>query len=277
MKIRHNKKRNTAFIYESLVREVTVASMKKDKARHKRALSLLKKHFREGTILKQHLDCYRSLYQNQDLDKRTAERILIEAKQASRLLDAHGLFVKQSDLIKDVNVEMERDFYNTFVPNYRTLATIYHIFSEKSSPKHRVMLETQLLSDMSNTPVEASPLGDVDDIVYRSFVAKFNDKYNNSLLGEQKLLLEHYIASFVNNGLELKIYLNSELVRLRQALEESLERDVIKEDPQMLAKTKNIIERFSSFKEEPINDKMLLTVLKTQQLVKEIFEDADRS
>ena len=149
MKIRHNKKRNTAFIYESLVREVTVAAMKQDRQRHDKAVSLLKKHFREGSILKQHLNCYRSLYENQDIDKRTAERILIEAKQASRLLDAHGLFVKQSDLIKDVNVEMEKDFYNTFVPNYRTLATIYHIFSDKSSPKQRVMLETQLVSDMS--------------------------------------------------------------------------------------------------------------------------------
>jgi len=277
MKIRHNKKRNTAFIYESLVREVTVAAMKKDKRRHKIAVSLLKKHFKEGSILKQHLDCYRSLYENQNIDQRTAERILIEAKQASRLLDAHGLFVKQSDLIKDVNVEIERDFYNTFVPNYRTLATIYHIFSDKSSPKQRVMLETQLLSDMSGTPTQSAPVGEIDDVVYKSFVAKFNNKYNNSLLSEQKTLLEHYISSFVNNGLELKVFLNCELTRLREALEKSMGGDIIKQDPEMLKKAKSILERFDSFKAEPVNDKMLLTVLKTQQLVKEIFEDADRS
>ena len=35
MKIKHNKKRNTAFIYEALIREATVAAMRGDAEKRK--------------------------------------------------------------------------------------------------------------------------------------------------------------------------------------------------------------------------------------------------
>ena len=45
MKIRHNKKRNTAFVYEALIREGTAAILKKDEAKRDKIVALLKKHF----------------------------------------------------------------------------------------------------------------------------------------------------------------------------------------------------------------------------------------
>mgnify|MGYP003681682129 FL=1 len=120
MKIRHNKKRNTAFIYESLIKEATAAIIKNDQKTKQKVVTILKKHFSEGSVLRRHLECYRSLYESNNLDTNTAERILVEAKMASRLLDTQGLFVSQSDLIKDVNEEFPNQFFNTFVPNYKT-------------------------------------------------------------------------------------------------------------------------------------------------------------
>ena len=49
------------------------------------------------------------------------------------------------------------------------------------------------------------------NIPYKIFVNKFNDKYQTTLLKEQKELLTHYIASFADNGMGLKIFLNSEI------------------------------------------------------------------
>ena len=37
MKIKHNKKRNTAFVYEILIKEATVAILKKDTKRRNKA------------------------------------------------------------------------------------------------------------------------------------------------------------------------------------------------------------------------------------------------
>ena len=51
MKIKHNKKRNTAFVFEALVREATVAVIKENHEVKDKAVALIKKHFAPGTLL----------------------------------------------------------------------------------------------------------------------------------------------------------------------------------------------------------------------------------
>jgi hypothetical protein len=45
----------------------------------------------------------------------------------------------------------------------------------------------------------------------------------------------------------------------------------------MLKKTNVIIEKLENFSKEPISDELLLTVLKTQALVKEIYTDGNNN
>jgi hypothetical protein len=278
MKIRHNKKRNTAFIYESLIKEATAAVIKNDNKTKQKVVSILKKHFSEDSILKRHLDCYRSLYESRNLDKNTAEKILKEAKLAGRLLDTEGLFVSQSDLIKDVNTEFDSQFYNTFVPNYKTLASIARVFSNKTSPRNSVLLENQILDHMMSKKDDKQSITEpIDDIVLSSFVKKFNDKYEEELLSEQKELLTHYISSFADNSLMLKSFLNEEVSRLKQFLKTSISAGEIKEDPEMAQKTARLIEKLENLYSESINEESLLMILKTQSLVKEIASDADNT
>ena len=97
MRPKHNKKRNTAFVYESLVKEATVAILKNDYERRDKVVNIIKKHFNRDSLLRKDLEIYQSLYENQSLDKNTSTRILTEAKLASRLLDTEGIFVKQSE------------------------------------------------------------------------------------------------------------------------------------------------------------------------------------
>tara|TARA_R110000824_G_scaffold147919_2_gene317476 strand:+ start:5309 stop:6142 length:834 start_codon:yes stop_codon:yes gene_type:complete len=277
MKIKHNKKRNTAFVYESIVKEATVAILKGDNTGKDRAIKILRKHFAHGSVLHRHLDCYRSLYKNQSIEKEMSEKILREAKLASRLLDSEGLFIKQTDLINDVNKELSSEVFSNFVPNYKTLATIDQIFSGKLSPKNSIILESQVIQNMSHTGANLDNWDVVDNIVYSSFVHKFNKKYNTGLLQEQKQLLNHYISSFSDNALSLKSFLNTEIGRLKEALQAALEVDAIKDDSAMVKKTTQIIEKLDSFYKEQISDTVLLTVLKTQALVQEIFDHGDKS
>ena len=270
MKVKHNKKRNTAFVFEALVREATVAILKKEGDRKNRVVSILKKHFYDGSPLKKDLECYRSLYENQNLDKETSEKIFKEVRLHKRLIDPDGLFKQQTELIHDINKELTSEVFNNFVPNYKTLATIAQMFSSKTSPKDSVILEKLLVENMQKAAEErdATP---VDSLTYRTFVNKFNEKYENDLLNEQKSLLTHYIASFADNALELKIFLNEEIARLKQKLVEAKEADEIKNDEDMLLKTEQVIEKLNSFAKEDITENVLLTVLKTQSLVKEIY------
>ena len=135
-----------------------------------------------------------------------------------RLLDPTGLFKAQSALIKDVNKELSPQVFNNFVPNYKSLATIAQIFSDKVSPKNRVILENEIIDNMVETPISTSDQK-VDDVVYRTFTKKFNNKYDTGLLEEQKQLLNHYVSSFADNSVELKLFLNEEIGRLIKVLE----------------------------------------------------------
>ncbi len=270
MKKRHNKKRNTAFVFEALVREATVAIIKEDHVRKNKAVSIIKKHFALDSILYRDLQNYRSLYENQEIDRTTAEKIVKEARLASRLMDAHGLFVSQSDLIADVNKELTPEVFNNFVPNYKTLASISQMFSDRSSPKNAIILENTIVDNMVAIAEERESMAPIDNLVLNSFITKFNAKYQDELLESQKTLLNCYITSFADNGVGLKTFLNSEIGRLKEALDQSLVSDIIREDEDLSAKANKVVEKLSSFQKEGISDKVILTVLKTQKLVEEM-------
>ncbi|HCT52668.1 MAG TPA: hypothetical protein DF712_09430 [Balneola sp.] len=95
------------------------------------------------------------------------------------------------------------------------------------------------------------------------------------MLENQKNLLNYYITSFTDNNLSLKVYLNSEIGRLKETLSNALETSVIKEDNELKEKTTQVIEKLQQLHSCNVEEKVVLTVLKTQQLVEEITNDAD--
>lgn len=276
MKNKHNKKRNTAFVFEALAREATTAIIKGDQERKAKVVSIVRKHFTGDSLLKKDLECYRSLYENQNLDKETSQKILEAVMAAKRLIDPDGLFKQQTEVINDINKELTPATFNNFVPNYKSLATIAKMFNT-NSPKQAVMLETKIVEGMTGV-IEEQQMQPIDSITFTTFTKKFNEKYNGSLLREQKELLNHYISSFSHDELETKIYLNRELGRLKQSLSEAVKVEEIANDPEMVKKTNAVKERLESLSGETrLNESTLLTILKTQELVKEIYNDASNS
>ena len=188
MKVKHNKKRNTAFVYEALIKEATDAIVKNDIERKHKIVKIVKQYFEPFSELKKDLDCYRSLYETRNTEKETSEKIMKEVKLSKRLIDPEGLFKQQTNLIKDINKDLGPDTFNNFVPNYKTLANIFQMFNG-STPKQQIMLETQMIEFMTSDVQKQEDMVPIDNIVYNSFVKKFNEKYGDDLLKEQKELL----------------------------------------------------------------------------------------
>jgi hypothetical protein len=276
MKNKHNKKRNTAFVFEALAREATTAIIKGDQERKAKVVSIVRKHFTGDSLLRKDLECYRSLYENQNLDEATSKKILEAAMISKRLIDPDGLFKQQTEVINDINKDLSPVTFNNFVPNYKSLATIAKMFNT-NSPKQTVMLESKIIQGMTGK-TEEQTLDPIDSLTFTTFTKKFNEKYGDSLLREQKELLNHYISSFSQDELETKIYLNRELGRLKQSLSEAVNVDEIANDPEMIKKTNAVKDRLEILlKETRLNESTLLTILKTQELVKEIYDDASNS
>jgi|TARA_E500000305_G_scaffold86046_1_gene72205 hypothetical protein len=276
MKNKHNKKRNTAFVFEALAREATVAIIKGDVERKAKVVSIVRKHFTGDSLLKKDLECYRSLYENQNIDQTTSKKIVEAALAAKRLIDPDGLFKQQTEVIKDINRELSPQAFNNFVPNYKSLATIAKMFNT-NSPKQSVMLEAKIVEGMAGN-TEVSKLEPIDSITFATFTNKFNKKYGDTLLREQKALLSQYISSFSNEEIELKIYLNRELGRLKESLEKAAEIEEVAADKEMINKTKLVKERLDALSNKIIlTETTLFTILKTQELVKEIYDDGSNS
>ena len=275
MKLKHNKKRNTAFIYEALIKEATSALLKNNTEKREKIVKIIRKHFNQKSLLRRDLGCYRSLYENQSLERPICEKIVTEAKISQRLIDPHGLFKQQTELISDINKEVSRDVFANFVPNYKTLASIAQLFSDKLTPKDAIILENQIIEAMMANSHKNNEFEKIDEIIVRKFIQKFNEKYGDDLLVEQKELLSYYITSFTDNAVELKMFLNEEIKRLKEQLAKAKEFDEIKNDSVMIEKADKILEKLHSFNASTINDNVLTTVIKTQELVKEIYNNAD--
>ena len=62
MRLKHNKKRNTAFVYETLVRELTESVVKNNKNKQNKIVSIIKEHFTDDSTLREELELYKSIY-----------------------------------------------------------------------------------------------------------------------------------------------------------------------------------------------------------------------
>jgi hypothetical protein len=277
MKSKHNKRRNTALLYEVLVRELTKSVLAEKEDQKKIILKIIKEHFNKNSLLKKDLDLYKALDETKNVTKDVAEKIVAEAKREKAKIYEKELFDEQSKLIFDVNKYLTSEVFSTFVPNYRSLATIYQLFDNKVPIQKRVMLESQIVGNMTTVLSEKQEekIEPLDKLVYKTVINKFNSIYGseNTLLKEQKELINKYILSAADSAIDLKVYLNEELSRLKSVVTKSLNEDCVKNDNLMVEKTKEVLNIIEGFKTKEVDQVMLEQVLNIQQLVREIEKD----
>jgi hypothetical protein len=265
--MKHNKKRNTAFIYETLTRELTKAIINKDSTTKQKLGSILKEFFSKGTILAEELELYTVLLETVNIHPKVAERILSETKSAYASLDESSIFSAQSRVISSINKEIGADVWGNFIPNFKSLASVNAIFNSKAAIKKRVLFEQMIVDRMSQptTAEDTQRLEPLDNLTYNSFIRKFNDKYAD-LLSEQKDLLNRYVTSFADDGFELRLYLNEELRRLKETLSSHQESS----EGNLDTKIEEVVEYLEGFRKREFVDTDLNKVLKTQELVREL-------
>ena len=273
MRRKHNKKRNTAFLYEVLTTELTKSIIEKNPSKKRFISHLIKENFSTRAILGKELEHYHALLETTGLEGYVAEKLLQETKRAYSQLNSKRIFDAQTKIINKINKTLSKDAWGTFVPNFKSLATIDAIFNISTSVKQRVLHEEMIINLLqSPDKLEEHKLQPIDNIVYNSFVEKFNEKYGG-LLKEQKALLGKYISSFADNGLELKLYLNEEVGRLKESVEASLKIEEVYTDEKMVENTKKVLNVLEGFKEALPSVEVVSKILNIQELVKEIQSD----
>ena len=270
--MKHNKKRNTAFLYESLVKELTKAVVYQQENKKKLVLGMIKENFYKGSPLNEDLRLYKSILENKDkMTKDFTDRFLVETKKDYDALDRKSVFNAQTKLINQINKQLGTNVFANFVPNYKEIATVGSWFQDsKSTAKNRLIIETKVKQILVPSKKEEKEMKHIDNLTYKTFVGKFNDTYKNTLQENQKNRLTNYITSFSDNGLGLKVFINEELQVLKEKILLKLYegRNTLEENKRaQLQKVSVILEDFNN---KPLDGKMVEKLFYIQGLMEEI-------
>jgi len=264
MKFKHNKKRNTAFLFEALIREVTKAVAESDKGREKTAMKIIKECFSKSRELSRELKIYKCLLETSSFDKNLSRSLLSESKERYSSLDRKKIFNEQNTLINKINKQLGNSVFGNFVPQYKDIATIYQIFNKSGNAKEQVLLENQVIGLLTKESKQLEKPGHkVDSLVVKTFFKKFNEKYNKALLREQREVLRHFITDPGDN-LEFKLFLNEEIGRIKKEILES-----------HVSEKESLLEVLGSFREHEINYSLVEKIIKLQQLTHEMKENGN--
>ena len=270
--MKHNKKRNTAFLYECLIKELTKAIVREDKTRQTTIKKVLREFFNKNSELSKELDLYNSLLENKNLAESFSRRLLTETKKDFYSLDRKQVFNSQTKLINVINQKLGHNIFSNFIPNYKDLASVGLYFQNQNlTAKKRIMLEDNLVKFLGRNEKVLTEMKHLDNLEYRTFVNKFNESYDRTLQTEQKTLLTNYIISFSDNGLGLKSFLNEEIGRLKDAVDKHLLEGSRSSNKENFQKLKH---KLINYAQQPIDAKMIEEVFYIQDLIAEISKDA---
>jgi len=266
MKYNHNKKRNTALIYEVIINELTKASLKKDAQKKDKIVMVLKEFFGKGKILSKELDIYKSLADSIYPSRELAEKVLSESKRQFRALDRKKVFNEQTRLINKINKSLTKDVWNNYIFSFKKVATLNQVLQSDLPPKKQVVLESKLIESLLEPKGVEKKFPKVNNLAMKKFIENFNDKYTEQLDEAQKQFLNKYIMSHVDGGLEFKASIYTEIDRLKTVLRESLGHSP--KDTQ--TKIQKVLDKISDYNQRKIDKDLVYEVFKIQMLASEI-------
>jgi len=203
MSLKHRKKRNTALVYEFLVRRMASTMVDQDPDAYIAALQITKKYFQAGQPLAEEKALFDAIVQNRGLSEKAANAVLGEVMRHARGMDERLLEIKKSNLIKDVNYTFGPEFFSVHrIREYRLLASIQMLIDRYRNQKaqlsedvEKIKLEEGLVTYMTTSAPQpvAQPSQPVDTFVATLAMKKFEERYSGALNEGQRVILRNFM------------------------------------------------------------------------------------
>ena len=281
--IKHSKFRNTGFLFELLVRQVTSDILNNRKGI---AEGLLKKYFNSKTELSNELKLYQFIVSEKYNNENRAEKFVDAVIDSRAKLEEKKILKEKYNLIKEIKDNYSIDeFLRSQIPNYKVLASVYKIFEYKVNidqnydPKDfintKYALVEHLTGKANNTKaitestIETQLKKEDEEIrllTYNVLIENFNKKYTN-LNEQQKGLLKEYINSFTNSD-NLKKYVVNEVKVLVKDFKQIGSKITDKVTKIKLAETINQLSKIVS--SSKIKDNHITSLIMCYELQKEL-------
>ena len=282
-KIKHSKFKNTGFIFELLVRQITAEIISSSKSV---AETILKENFNGKKELSKELKLYQYLINEKYNSESKADQFINTILEARKRLDEKKLMKEKYNLIKEIKEKYDIDeFVKSPVSNYKVLASIYKLFEvvttdEQYEPTDIVSSRFTIAENIINTSIQNKDQKikdavleqykkqdeDLRAVSYKLLVESFNNKYKN-LSVEQKGLLREYINNINNTG-KLNEYVSNEVSKLVENLKLVGSKISDKVTKIKLAETIANIKKIKSVKK--IKEQHLSAMMMTYELLNEL-------
>lgn len=279
--ISHNKKRNSALLYEFLIRHVAKSLIHNKQDEAKRALNLSKKYFAKGKPLNEELKLFRNIMETDVASRHSAQKILTSVCESAKRTNSRDLDKEKSKLIKEINHTLEYEgVYDYKIPGYTIYASIQSLLSESRSKKknltdvQRIKLEDvvteHLIKEKISPPVKLEVNPDYSNTVYGFVVQRFNKKYSDKLSESQRTLLNNYAAySISNDEKKMVSILKESAADIKRRLLAIKDSDV-RDDKPLMKKITECYNSFALISFDEVTDNTILEVLRYTQLVEEV-------
>lgn len=278
--MKHNKKRNVGIIYELLLKYISKNILEGNKVEAKKATRIVESRFKKGTELYKEFRLYNALASTKITNTHTIASILTEAKNAARnRINEKKLEKEKSNLIRDINYNLEKSFYFQNVDNYRELGTINLAINEwrKANPdiKKLVNFETQIAERMfekeENVLVKENlDSSHSDRLVLKLMTEKFNKFYGENLSKEQRKIVENYVFYSGNSKEKLKNFFKSKKQESLDLLEDF---EIKSENKYLLEKVDNVKTKIRDLNESNIDDETVVKFLILSKMINEIKKE----
>lgn len=282
-KIKHSKFRNTGFLFELLLRQITSEIIASNKSK---AEKILQEFFNSKRELSKELKLYQYLINEKYNSEAKAEKFIDTVCEARKKLDEGKLLKEKYNLIKVIRENYNIDeLVKSSVSNYKVLASIYKIFesvigTESYDPTDIVSSRFTIAEGIVNKPI-ANKSGKINDkvlehfskqdetvrsLTYKLLIESFNKKYKD-LSTEQKRLLREYINGMTNAS-TFNTYVSEEVNSLSKNLKTIGDKISDKVTKIKLNETIGQLKKIKSAKR--VKEEHLSALMMTYELVKEL-------
>jgi hypothetical protein len=280
MKIKHSKYKNTGILFELLVRQVTIDTLK---GVDSPAIDIMKKYFVKSELGREY-KLYESILKSKVLNESRANTIVSTILESSVNLNKSILKRQKYNLIKEIKSNYDLDtFFNIKIKNYKELASLYMLIegangSSYVAPAQMVDYKITLLEFLTKQEIKSPDLKenviqefqaydkDLRILTYKILLEKFNEKYDSISL-EQKQILKEFINS-VDSAPHLRNFYNTKIAELKEHLSKSTKTI---QDPATKVKVEEIAKHLVELdKTAKVNDDHLVDLMQYYELVQEI-------
>jgi hypothetical protein len=275
--LKHSKYKNTAILFEMLVRKLTSETLTSDKTV---TVEIIKKYFGKNTALSKELQLYNSLIKESFKTEAQTLEFIRSCKSAHNKLNKSTLRRQRYNLVKEISENFDfQKISKIRINNYKELASVYKIFeyNDSDNPKEILECKNVIVEHMSTSKDVSKKKNivlekyknhdkDVRLLAYKLLVDKFNKKYS-TLDENQKNVLNKYIIH-VNDTESLKLYLESILPNIKKQLKEQVSKI---SDPVTKIKVDKLSEMLCNVKTiKVVNESHILSILRYFDLIKEL-------